>query len=284
MTRYFIHWESGGVEEISDAAYNVLVAGTVIRAVRSKFPGFELDLSENLRVRAIADGQDTYLHISSTMADDDVRPTRIQLSAGHGELSLLDVENRLRHLRQLYAILVLLNSDRAQLLPQFLEDNPEIDLEQLLEEDERLVLEAAGQGSFWASVKAGAKKIGGFAATAPKAAALTIGALFDDGRRILMEYLQGVADEQKAKAHLKNAEAHLKNAEAKKALAEAERTSAETRKIDEGLRIDRDRAILDTYKLADETIGKANSPIVKKAIEKHITGANPDLPTPPPDG
>ena len=67
------------------------------------------------------------------------------------------VEQRIRSLRQLYALSYLINEGRSAEAAKRLERNPNTDLEDALKPSEHLLISAAGEGSFWLTVLAKTK-------------------------------------------------------------------------------------------------------------------------------
>jgi hypothetical protein len=158
-----------------------IVKGTSIVSLADSDQFIEFGLSENLMIR-IEGGEGGTLRatVISTLNSDQVSPVRLQLIAEGEEPSAALVERRLHSLRQLYAIILLLNTGRDGELGAALKTQQEVDLEQmLLREDERLYLEAAGPGTWWVTVLTKIK-------AAPQTALNTLSLVYGEGREMLL--------------------------------------------------------------------------------------------------
>jgi hypothetical protein len=94
------------------------------------------------------------------------------------------LEKRLRNLRQVYALAFLLNQGRQKELADAIRGNPEADIEhQLLAKDEWLHIQAAGPGSFLATVLSKVRGAG-------QKSLYAVGVLFSEGRDLLIDNLR----------------------------------------------------------------------------------------------
>lgn len=138
-------------------------------------------MSENLLIRIDGEAPSTLrLGVFSTLNPDDIAPVRIQLVGEKEEPSALIVEHRLHNLRQIYAITYLLNEGRYEELANTLHENPNIDVELLLKEDERLFVQAAGPGTWWITVLSKVKGAGQLSLN-------TLSLFYGEGRQLLLE-------------------------------------------------------------------------------------------------
>ena len=100
-------------------------------------------------------------------------------------------------LRQVYAIMVLLMTERGEELAAALRADPNVDLEQvLLRDDERLFLQAAGPGTWWVTALT---KIG----KAPQKALNTLSLVYGEGRDMLLERVRAATDLKKEEVEAK---------------------------------------------------------------------------------
>ena len=114
------------------------------------------------------------------------------------------VESRIHALRQVYAIAVIA-FDLAEYQAKFrgVDFGGKIDFENFIDEEDKLVLISAGEGSWWVAVKAAwatAKK-------APKAAVVATSALFGRGKQLFDDYAKAIVKAEVAKADKATAEA-----------------------------------------------------------------------------
>ncbi len=110
---------------------------------------------------------------------NETAPVRVRLFREEEEPSAAEVERRLHSLRQMYAIVFLLNAGRQDDLAAAVARNPNYDLEELLGKDERLYLEAAGKGSWFVTLLTKVKESG-------QKALNVLSCFSDEGRELLM--------------------------------------------------------------------------------------------------
>ena len=159
-----------------------LLNGATITSLLDADRYVEFGLSEDLNLRIEAgDNGTVQVTVFSTLNPDDVPPTRLRIVEESAEPSAALVEERLRNLRQAYAIIFALYADREEALAAVLLDNPAADLEmKLLTDEERLILRAAGPGSWWVTVLSKVRGTG--------TATLNLLSLFyGEGRTMLLE-------------------------------------------------------------------------------------------------
>jgi len=166
-----------------------IIKGTSIVSLAHSERFIELGLSENLMLRIEGDeGLTVRVTVISTSNADEVPPDRLQLVSDGEESTAALVEDRLHSVRQIYAILLLLYSERQEELASALIKNPAADLERyLIRQEDRLYVQAAGPGSWWITVLT---KIGG----APQAAINTLSLIYGEGRRMLLERVRAATD------------------------------------------------------------------------------------------
>jgi hypothetical protein len=183
MSRIFVaNPGAGSVYETDFATLVSVVNGTSIVSLADSDRFLELGLSENLMLRIeTGEGGTLRATVISTLNADEVSPARLQLIAEGEEPSAALVERRLHSLRQVYAIMLLLNTERGAELAAALRKEPDADLEQLLlRDEERLYLQAAGPGTWWITVLTKIEK-------APQTALNTLSLVYGEGRKMLLE-------------------------------------------------------------------------------------------------
>ena len=153
MSRFFIyHPRSDEREEIDYYTFISIIKGTSIMSLGDSDEFTEFWLSENLLLHIESVENSPYVSILSTLNPDEIAPIRIQLFAEEEEPSAAEVEQRLHSLRQMYAIVFLLNEGREGELAKMIARNPDSDLEELLDKNERLYLQAAVKGSYFVTL------------------------------------------------------------------------------------------------------------------------------------
>lgn len=159
-----------------------LLKGATITSLLDADRFIEFGLSEDLNLRMeAADNGTVQITVFSTLNADNVPPTRLRIVEESEEPTAALVEERLRNLRQAYAIIFALYADREDALAKVLQDNPAADLElKLLSDDERLMLRAAGPGSWWVTVLSKIRGTG-------TATLNTLSLFYGEGRTMLLE-------------------------------------------------------------------------------------------------
>jgi len=97
-----------------------------------------------------------------------------------------EIERRIHALRQLYALTFLLEADRIDDV-SIAQELSEIDLEQILNDDERLRFLATGVGSFWVT-------LGNLTDAGKRAIIAIAGMFYEDGRQALLKHLRAQAE------------------------------------------------------------------------------------------
>jgi hypothetical protein len=187
-----------------------LVNGSSI--VRAEYTDsyLQINMSNNLSFVVQADAKDINILLSAD-PDPYMPSARIRLLAQDEEPFASLINLRLWHVRQLYAILALLDDDRLKDAAGQLKSNPYCDLESLLSADERLRIIGAGQGSFFLDF---ATKAYDKIKKSPRAALNAIALIFSEGRTLVLRNV-------KAGTRIREAEAAIKEAEAQKSRLDA---------------------------------------------------------------
>lgn len=149
MSRFYIADPRTNVaNEIDFPIAITLLKGTSIISLADAENFFELGLSRvSLRIESSGN---LNASVISTLNPDEMAPVRLQLVGADEEPTAALVEERLRSLRQVYAIIYLLNDGREEALAEAIRQNPNIDVERsLLKDDQKLRLQAAGPGSWY---------------------------------------------------------------------------------------------------------------------------------------
>ena len=180
---------TGGAYQTGLETLVSIIKGTSIVSLVHSERFIELRLSENLMVRIEGDeGLTIRITLMSTLDAGEISPDRLQLISDGEEPTAALVEDRLHSLRQTYAILLLLDSERREELADALRTDPGADLERLLlRQEEKLYVQSAGPGSWWIAVLT---KIG----KAPQTAINALSLLYGEGRRMLLERVRAGTD------------------------------------------------------------------------------------------
>ncbi len=258
MSRIFVaNPLAARVYETDFATLVSVIKGTCIVSLADSDRFIELGLSENLLLRIEGGvGLSIQATVFSTLNADEVAPVRLQLIAEGEEPSAALVERRLHSLRQVYAITLLLNTERGEELAAALRADPNADLEQmLLRDDERLFLQAAGPGTWYVTALASIGK-------APQRALNTLSLVYGEGRRMLLERVRAATDLKKEEV------------EARRIANEAARR----------------KALIDSLAGLDKIKNQDDRELARQILLSNMTAANPTLavPTiagalPPPD-
>jgi hypothetical protein len=278
MPRYYLDPTEGVRTEISAAMFGYLISGASIKNIEVSKRTMRSSLSGSIALSVYQEGNDQHLIVSKTGNNDDPSAT-IPLSSEHSDNKLIDIGERLLHLRQLYALLVLIESDRAGLAADALSDNFAADLELMLDEEDRLIIEAAGQGTFWSVVKTA----GATAAKAPKAVVLMLSAMFADGRAIILRYgaamtrreeaqgglLEAQAERERAGAERERAEARYRDVQAADLASEVERKNADAQ-------LENAKKIIEIFEKIDAISGGPDADVLKRRLAESIAGINPE--------
>ncbi|ABE61465.1 hypothetical protein Nham_0575 [Nitrobacter hamburgensis X14] len=175
---------TGAARVIDFAEFITIIKGTSIVSLATSDNFLELGLSERLMLRIEGGGENFTAAVISTLNPDEIAPVRLQIVGDGEEVSAAVVEQRLRNLRQLYAIAYLLSEGRGEELAAAVRADPNLDIESsLLKEHERLYLEAAGPGSWFVTAVTKVKGAG-------QAALYGLGTLYGEGRQLLLERLR----------------------------------------------------------------------------------------------
>lgn len=118
----------------------------------SRGPDFlELGLSQTYNLRIQADGDSLLVSLVSTLNPGDFAPVRLEIIGENETVTAELLERRLHHLRQVYAVALLLNGGRESDLARVLRDHPLADLEHdLVAEEDKLIIREANPGSLHA--------------------------------------------------------------------------------------------------------------------------------------
>lgn len=209
MTSFFLgHYTDGSFvqEQIGFQELVSLIKGTSIVSLADWNEYIEFGLSENLMLRITKDGgvfSDVQTTVLSTLNSEDGSPVRAQLINDGEEPSVQLLEERLYNLRQVYAIILLLETGRSEELAELLLKNPGADVEQeLLNIDERLHIQAAGPGSLWVVLQTAYKKI----SSAPQFALNMLSLVYGEGRQLLLRRARAstIKQEEEARAAWSN--------------------------------------------------------------------------------
>ncbi|WP_189046389.1 hypothetical protein [Aliidongia dinghuensis] len=99
------------------------------------------------------------MSLVSTLSPGEFAPVRLEIIGKDEAVTAELLERRLHHLRQVYAVALLVDDGREDDLASVLRDNPLADLErELIAEEDKLVVREASPGSLWLSLIAKSKQ------------------------------------------------------------------------------------------------------------------------------
>jgi hypothetical protein len=177
-----------------------LIQGSSIKSAMTGANVFEIGISESFNISF--SGSFT-ITVASTLNKGDIPPVKFQLVSSNEVASAALVERRIHAFRQLYAANFLLNDNRAVEVANAIKSNPSSDLEELLDERDRLFIAAASQGSFWVTLVA---KTG----SAFRALSQIAPAFFEEGRRAIIERARATTTLKQLEAEQKQDEIVIK--------------------------------------------------------------------------
>ena len=131
-----------------------LIKGSSIKSMALADDYLELGISDAVNLRIQGSFQ---ILLFSTLNRGENPPVRLRILATDETPTAKSVEQRIHSFRQLYALSSLINAGRSDEAAKLLEKNPSADLEDALKPNERLLISAAGEGSFWLTVLAKSK-------------------------------------------------------------------------------------------------------------------------------
>jgi hypothetical protein len=145
----FLDPVDGRQARLAHSEFSSLIQGSSIKSVTFTNDFIELGLSDafNLQIS----GQ-IGISLISTLKNGEQRPMRLQILGEDEAPFAAAIEEGIRSFRQLYATAFLFDAGRSEQILSALEANPDSDLEQYLEAGDRLLISAAGEGSFWLTV------------------------------------------------------------------------------------------------------------------------------------
>jgi hypothetical protein len=126
-----------------------LIKGSSIKSMATANDFFELGLTDGFNLRIESGLQ---LSLFSTLNKGENPPLRLQIIAKDEMPTARLVEERIHALRQMYALSYLLERNRSQEAADVLEKSTAADLEDRLPPDDRMLISAASEGSFWLTV------------------------------------------------------------------------------------------------------------------------------------
>jgi hypothetical protein len=119
----------------------------------------------------------------STLNKGESPPIRLQIIPEGHTPTAIAVEQRIHSLRQLHATTFLVNAGRSEEIGRALVPNPNVDLETLLNEKDRLYVSAASEGTFWLTVLTKTK--GAF-----RSLTTIVPLFYEEGRQALLDRMR----------------------------------------------------------------------------------------------
>lgn len=251
MSRIFISNPSKRVvSEIDSGTLVSVIKGTCITSVSDSDRYIELRLTEGLLVH-IENSEPGALRINltSTLNRDEIQPVRVQIVAKGENPSAALVEHRLYNLRQVYAIIFLLNAGREKQLAAVLHRRPNADLEKLLREKERLYLIAGGPGTWWFTLLTKVKGAG-------QKTLNILSLLYGEGREMLLRRVRAETEGKEAETAVKKIDVEKEKVKLK------------------GMQIN---AAIDTFKKIDKIKNRKHRAAIKAILSNNSDSINPKI-------
>lgn len=199
----FIDFINGQEAKLDFGALVALIKGSSIKSLAISEDFFEIGLSDafNLRIQGHPE-----IMLISTLNKGELPPIRLQIIKDDEAATAEAIEKRLHLLRQLYAIAFLINAGRSEEVVHLLEKNPQADLEaELLKDEDRLLIKAASEGSFWLTVL-----------TKTKAAYTSLSCIaslfYDEGRQALLKRVRANTELKKIEVEQKKVDLNFRQA------------------------------------------------------------------------
>jgi len=186
-----------------------------------------------------------------------------------------EIERRLWHVRQVHALLVLLEYGRLEEFKKFVQSHPRGDLEDLLFPEDRLELIGGGTGSWYVDVF---KKAASAAKKSKDASLQTLSLVFADGRALLIRYVKAVTEIKEADARNRQADAQTREADARVREAEAALKENEVEKMQRNAAKERLDALIETSNKIDEIKDAETKALFRQRFTEGLKGAvGPDV-------
>ena len=197
---YVNHRTNTAVElDFTDLVAFVKGSSITSLAVGDDFIEFGLSDAYNLRIS----GKDVTL--VSTTNNNESEPLRLKVVSSDETPTAALVEQRLHALRQIYAMSFLIDAGREDAIAKAFSLRGPVDLELILEDDDKLLVKSASSGSFWLTVAA--------KSSAAWNTLKNIGPLFfDEGRQAIVERARATTELQQIEVDRKRFDTNLHKA------------------------------------------------------------------------
>lgn len=198
---YYVNHRTNIAVELDFGDLVSFIKGSSITSLAAGDDFIELGLSDayNLRISG------NEVTLAPTTNDDEVAPFRLKIITGDESPTAALVEQRLHALRQIYAISFLVDAGRDDDIAKAFSLSGSIDLESILEEEDKLLIKSASTGSFWLTVVA--------KSTAAWNTLKGIGPLFfDESRQAIVERTRATTELQKIDVERKRFDTSLHKA------------------------------------------------------------------------
>jgi hypothetical protein len=179
-----------------------LVKGASITSLAVAEDYVEFGLSDAFNMRIDAQNNIT---LFPTTNKGEAPPVRLTLIMNDETPTAQIVESRIRALRQIYAITFLIDAGRESEIATALNSGSPVDLEDLIDTENKLFVKSASEGSFWLTV---ATKT----AAAFKSITRIAPLFFDEGRQAVLERVRANTELTKLDVDKKRLEIHMQKA------------------------------------------------------------------------
>lgn len=147
-------------EDFIGISKGLSISSAAASASNSRGPDFlELGLSQTFNLRIQADGGTLVVSLVPTLNPGEFAPVRLEIIGQNETVTAELLERRIHHLRQIYAVALLIDDGREGDLGRVLREHPFADLEHdLVAEEDKLVIRDANPGSLVLSLIAKTKR------------------------------------------------------------------------------------------------------------------------------
>lgn len=147
----YVNYRTNTAVELDFGDLVAFVKGSSITSLAVSDNFVEFGLSDAYNLRIDVGGAITLV---STTNNDESEPLRLKIVGGEETPTAALVEQRLHALRQIYAMSFLLDAGREDAIAKAFSLRGTVDLESVLEEEDKLLVKSASTGSFWLTVAA----------------------------------------------------------------------------------------------------------------------------------
>lgn len=147
---HYINYRTNIKVELEFAELSAFIKGSSITSLAVGDDFIEFGLSDAYNIRISRD----VVTLVSTTNNEESEPLRLKIISGDETPTAALVEQRLHAIRQIYAMSFLIDGGREDAITKAFSLRGPVDLETILEEEDKLLVKSASTGSFWLTVAA----------------------------------------------------------------------------------------------------------------------------------